>query len=143
MRRKPLISFTVLALAAMLSAGCSHAKARGRDEIRSEIRSALSTAAESEMFIDFVLQGRATRCYAEGHAAYLQKEMRQSAKEFENAVAEPDAKQAFDDCRTQLNAIVVELSVIRSAISDSGKLGAAMAKMAEIRQSLERLNSHL
>ena len=142
MRSEPLISFTVLALAAMSSTGCLHQKSMGRDEVRSAIRSALSSAAESEMLVDFVLQGRATSSYAEGHAAYLQEEVRQSAKEFENAVAQPDAKDAFENCRTQLNAMVVELSLIRSAISDRGQLRAAMAKLTEIRRSLERLNSH-
>jgi len=141
MRSEPLISFTVLALAAMSSTGCLHQKSMGRDEVRSAIRSALSSAAESEMLIDFVLQGRATRSYAEGHAAYLQEEVRQSAKEFENAVAQPDAKDAFENCRTQLNAIAAELSVIRSAIRDTGQLRAAMKRMTAIRRSLERVNA--
>ena len=135
------LSWVVVAFIAMSSAGCSQKKSMGLEEIRSQIRSALSAAAESEMLIDFVLQGRATRSYAEGHAAYLEDQVRQSAKEFENAISQPEAKPSFDTCRTQLNAMVGELSAIRSAMQDRSRLADAMARMVEIRRSLERVNS--
>jgi hypothetical protein len=68
--------FIVFALAVTSSAGCSRAKTIGRDQARSEIRSARSFAAELELFLDFVLQGHATRGYAEGHTAYLEDEVK-------------------------------------------------------------------
>src|SRR6266536_2872559 len=99
---RPAIPFIVLALAVAALAGCSRKKSIDRDQVRSEIRSARSFAAESEMFIDFVLQGHATRRYAEEHSAYLEDAVEQSAKELAQAAPESDAEDSVRACRTQL-----------------------------------------
>jgi hypothetical protein len=59
LQNRPPISFAVLALAALLMAACSRQKSISRDQAQSDIRSSLSFAAESEIFIDFVLKGHA------------------------------------------------------------------------------------
>ena len=48
-------------LAAPLFVGCSQRKGITPDQVRSAIRQARSLAADSELFLDFVLQGRATQ----------------------------------------------------------------------------------
>jgi hypothetical protein len=133
----PVILF---ALAATCLAGCSRGKSIDRDQARSAIRSARSFAAESEAFIDFLLHGRATRSYAEGHAAYLQREVERSAKELEDATPEPDAAASVSTCRMQFNRIIAELSEIRAALGDTDRLVAAAARMKRIRESLEKAN---
>ena len=133
----------VLALASLT--GCSHRKSIGRDQVQSELRSARSFAAESEIFIDFVLQGHATRRYADGHSAYLEDAIEESAKELDQAVPESDAKDSARECQTQLHMLAREVSGIRAAIGNDDKnaLIAARGRIAQIRQSLEKANSYL
>ena len=139
---RPAIALILLVLAVTSSAGCSRAKSIDRDQVRSEIRSARSFAAELEMFLDFVLQGHATRSYAQGHAAYLEEEVERSAKDLDNAVAEPDAADSVSECRTQLHHMAGELSDIGDALGDRNRLAAAKARIRQIRESLEKAASH-
>src|SRR4051812_5205981 len=104
------ILLIVLALAAVSSPGCSRKKSIGRDEARSEIRSARSFAAESEMFVDFVLQGHSTRRYAEGHSAFLEEAVERLAKKLGQATPETDVENSVRDCQTKLSALAGELS---------------------------------
>ena len=92
------------------------------------------------MFIDFVLQGRATRCYAEAHVAYLENEAEQSAKALENVAAESDAADSVRTCRIELSQIIHELAGVRAASGNRDRLIAAKSKMKQIRESLEKAN---
>jgi hypothetical protein len=125
--------------------GCSHRKSIDRDDVRSELRSARSFAAESEIFIDFVLQGHAIRRYAAGHSAYLEDAIEESAKELDQGVPQSDAKDSARECQTQLRMLARELSGIRAAIgkADKNALVAARGRIRQIRQSLETANSYL
>jgi hypothetical protein len=142
---RPAIPFIALALIAASCAGCSRNKSISRDEARSEIRSARSFAAESEMFIEFDLQGHATRRYAEEHTSYLQDAVEQSAKELDRAVPEPGAEHYVRECQTKLRMLSHELSGIRAAIvhGDRDALAVARGRVGQIRKSLERVNSSL
>jgi hypothetical protein len=84
--RQTIVILALLLAAALTS--CSRKKTLGPDDLRSQIRSAHSFVAESEMFIDYIRQGHATRHYAEGHATYLKDAVTQLEKEFEQAVPE-------------------------------------------------------
>jgi hypothetical protein len=88
----------------LLLAGCSRTKAIDREQAQSELRQASSLAAESELFTDFVRQGKATRRYAEGHAAMLGDEIAQSAKELDEASPEPGAQDSVRESRSFLAA---------------------------------------
>jgi len=90
------------------------------------------------MFLDFVLEGHATRRYAEGHAEYLLHHAQQSAKELESAVPQADVERSFQECRTELGAMVRELADIHVAIGDTHRLAAAKARIIEIRKSLSQ-----
>jgi hypothetical protein len=139
------ILLTVLALAGISLPGCSRKKSIGRDEIRSEIRSARSFAAESELFIDFVLQGHSTRRYAEGHSVYLEQAVEQSAKELGQTAPAADVENSVRECRSNLGMLARELSRIRAAIrgGDEDALHAAQARIRHIRENLEKANSQL
>ena len=142
MGNRSAIPFHVLALAAAFSASCSRTKSIDRDQIRSEIRLARSFAAESEMFIDFVLEGRATRPYAEEHAAYLEDAVEQSAKEIEGRATDSVAEDSVRECRAQLAMIARELSGIRGAVSDTNALGGARERIRQIRERLEQADAY-
>jgi hypothetical protein len=139
-RDRPPISAAVLALAAMLATGCSREKSISRDEAQSEIRSAQSLAAESELFINFVIQGHSRQHYAEEHADYLEKLAADSAKDLAGATAEPDAEEYVRTCRAGLDALRHELSGLRAAITygDNDAIAAARGRIAQIRERLEK-----
>ena len=85
-------------------AGCSRTKTIDREQARSALREARSFAAESELFLDFMRQGKATGRYAEGHAALIEDELAQSAKELEEASPEPEAEDSVRESRSVLAA---------------------------------------
>jgi hypothetical protein len=134
-----------MGLAAASLTGCSRNPSIGRDEVKSGIRSARSFAAESAMLVDFILQGHATRHYAQEHSTYLQDEVEQSAKELRQGVPAPEIQDSVRECLTQFAALAHELSGIRDAAGhdDRDALAAAKRKLTEIRESLEKANSHL
>jgi hypothetical protein len=139
-RNRPAIPCIVLGLAAAFLAGCSRGNSMDADEARSKRRSLRSLAAESEMFIDFALQGHASRRYAEEHTAYLEDAAEQLAKELERAAPQPDAEASVRDCQAKVSALDREFSRIRVAVlaDDRDALAAARAKIARLRETLER-----
>ena len=145
LRKWQLVSFALLALAAAaFVVGCSRNKSIDRDQARSEVRSALSFVAESEMFLNFVIQGRAPRHYAAEHTVYLEQAIGKSAKELTRAVPESHAKDSIDECQAGLSALARELSGIRTVIpvDDEKALAAALRRITAIRESLEKANAH-
>lgn len=137
--RQVLLSVMLL----LVSAGCSARKTLSREDVRSEIRIAVSFTAESELFVNFIRSGHSTRHYAEGHAAYLDDAVKQSLNELERAVPEPKIQYAVGECITQLKRLERELSGIRPALKSEGALSGIRDRMSEIRKSLERAQSDL
>jgi hypothetical protein len=129
-------------LASLLAAGCSRQKTIDKDQMRCHLRSALSFTAESDMFVEYVQQGRATRHYAQEHAAYLEEAVSRSAKELEEGIAEPGAEGALSECKTQLGLLRNELSGFRGT-NDSNALDTAKQNLTKIRESLKKANSQL
>ena|SRR5215471_12491161 len=122
------VRFLVLVLAAASWASCSHRKTMGREDVQSEMRSLRSFAAETEMFLDFVLRGQATRVYAEEHAAYLTDEIKRSVKELEHAVAAPGVEGTLQKVRNGLGLLAGEISSIRQMIDNRQALTATRAR---------------
>jgi hypothetical protein len=143
MGNRQTIIILALLLAAAALTSCSRKKTLGPDELRSEIRSAHSFVAESKMFIDYIRQGRATRHYAEGHATYLKDAVTQLEKELEQAVPEPGAQNVVSDCRSYVQMLRRELSVVATEFGDNDALAAAGKRMENIRKNLEEAYSSL
>jgi hypothetical protein len=133
----------VLLLAAAALTSCSRKKTISRDDLRSEIMSAYSFAAESEMFIDYIRQGHATHHYAEGHATYLKDAVTQLENELEGAVPQPGIENVISECRSDIDLLRHELSGIAANVGDNAALGAARKRIENIRKSLEKANSSL
>jgi len=128
--------------AGVFAAGCSH-KPAGVQQVKSELRSALSLATESEVFVDFAVQGQATRAYAEGQAAYLADAAGQASKELEKKAAERDLEDSVRECRTELDLLAREISRIRAAIARPGDLAGSRTRIEKIRERLAAANSAL
>jgi hypothetical protein len=136
------ITALVLLLTAAL-ASCSRNKTIDRDDARSEMKSAVSFVAESALFIDYVRQGRSTRHYADGHAAYLEDAVQQSLNKLKQAEPEPGMATAVRECRTQLELLDRELSGIPAKFGRDEALAAAQERLAGMRASLEKAASSL
>jgi hypothetical protein len=143
MRSQKTVLIFVLLLAAAALTSCSRKKTISRDDLRSEIMSAYSFAAESEMFIDYIRQGHTTRHYAEGHATYLKDAVTQLEKELEQAVPEPGAQNVVSDCRSYVQMLRRELSVVATKFGDNDALAATGKRMENIRKNLEEAYSSL
>jgi hypothetical protein len=122
---------------------CSRKKTISRDELRSEIKSAYSFVAESEMFIDYIRQGHATRHYTQAHATYLKERVTQLEKELAQAVPEPATADVVRECRTCMALLHRELSTIAIAAGDNAALDAARKRIENLRKSLEKAYSYL
>src|SRR3954462_15549482 len=88
---------SIVLFSALVSAGCSD-KAIGHDEARSEVRMALSFTAESQLFIDLILRDHITAEFAEGHARYLEDEIKETEKQLRGASPDPSVEMALRDC---------------------------------------------
>ena len=132
----------VLLLAAAL-ASCSRKKTISRDDARSEVKSAISLVSESALFVDYVRQGRSTRHYADGHAAYLEDAVQQSLDKLKQAEPEPGTATAIHECRTQLELLDRELFGIPAKFGHDEALAAAKERMASMRAGLEKAGSSL
>jgi hypothetical protein len=143
MRSQKTVLILVLLLAAAALTSCSRKKTISRDDLRSEIMSAYSFAAESEMFIDYIRQGHATHHYAEGHATYLKDAVTQLENELEGAVPQPGIENVISECRSDIDLLRHELSGIAANVGDNAALGAARKRIENIRKSLEKANSSL
>jgi len=127
----------------MLS-GCSyHPKTASRDELHSQITSAESFAAEGEMFVDYMRQGRATRHFADGHLEFLIRELADSATKLRNVAPAPGGEEALRTLRVQLAALAEELQNVRKMPDNQPALAQAKAHLQQIQRVLEQTNSSL
>jgi hypothetical protein len=122
-------------------ASCSHNKTVGPDELRSQIRSANSFVAESELFIDYIRQGHAPHHYIEGHAAYLEHAVKQFEKELEQGNPEVGTGTVIHECITDMDLLRRELSSIAALSVNNHGLAAAKTRMERIRKSLQKTYS--
>jgi hypothetical protein len=135
-------SLTALILLVALT-GCSGHKVLTPDDLKSQLTTAISFAAEEEMFIDYISAGRANRNFAEQHAAYLDEEIARSADELAKALPQPATESALQQCRIQLNQLRNELWNVRVHRGDNDALSGAKARLEKIRQDLEQAKSTL
>ena len=122
---------------------CSRQKTLTTDEIRSQLLSAKSLAAETEMFLDYVRENRTTKHYAQGHIEYLTEEIERSREELQESSPAQGEEDAVRKLRTQFDALRAELHSIRGKLDDEAALAAAKEHLASIRQALDEANSSI
>ena len=120
--------------------GCSGTSTLSEEEVRSEMKSDLSLAAETTLFIR---QSRPTRRYIEGEASYLRDEVKDSVKQFEKALPETGTENSINTCKTQLQLLDRELSSVPVEMGNADALAAAKERISEIRNTLEKASSAL
>ena len=107
------------------------------------MKSALSLAAETTLFIDYIRQSRPTRRYIEGEASYLRDEVKDSVKQFEKALPETGTENSINTCKAQLQLLDRELSSVPVEMGNADALAAAKERISEIRNTLEKASSAL
>lgn len=127
----------------LLFSACSHHTKITADDLRSDLTSAISFAAETETFLDFVRQGRSIDHYTEGHLEYLSEELNRSARELEESVADAALAQKLQECRTLLESIALQVAAVRPVLGDAGALSDARQQIAKTRAALEAAQSSL
>jgi hypothetical protein len=132
---RPTVVFVLGFILALCA--CSRHKTLTRDDLRSELISAKSLAAEAEMFLDYVRQNRATKDYAQGHIEYLAKETERSREELQESSPAQGEEDALQQLSAQFDALRAELHSIRGRLDDQAALATAKEHIARIRQALD------
>jgi hypothetical protein len=138
---KALVAF---ALGFILSlCACSRQKTLTTEKLRSELFSAKSLAAETEMFLDYVRENRATKYYAQSHIEYLTAEAERSGKELQESSPGQDEEDAVQKLRTQFDALTAELLNIHARLDDRTALATAKEHVGRIHHALDEANSSI
>jgi hypothetical protein len=134
----------VTAIAAVsLLCGCSRQKTVGPDDLRSDLTAAISLASETETFIDYVGQQRATSNFAEGHLAYLAETARQSAKELHESTPVHSIVPQFADAQKQLDALAYQLATMRYQLAEGQSTKIPITYLSTIRHRLQQIKASL
>jgi len=138
---KPLGAFALGLI--LLSCACSRQKTLTRDELRSDLTSAKSLAAEAEMFLDYVQQRRATKHYAQGHIEYLAEEVENSRHELQESSPAQSEEDALQKLKAQFDALNAELRHIRGKLDDPAALATTKEQIEKILRALDEANSSI
>ena len=132
--RAPVLAL-LLGGAALLGS-CAQRHTLSREELRSDLTSAISAANETEISIEVVLQGKATQNFAAGHLHYLERDLRDTIKEVAGSTPERGLEERAARSRTQMDALASMLAVIASNMKDADALMAAKERVHAIRAAL-------
>jgi len=122
---------------------CSTEKKINSDELRSKIKSAISLAAETQLFIDYVQQGRSTRHYAEGHARYIYEEASEATGEVRRLKPDAGAESAMIEYITGIIGLQRQLATMQVSLDNPDNLAVVAKKVSEIQSRLQSANSLL
>ena len=132
--RAPVLALLLGAYA--LLGSCAQRHTLSREEFRSDLTSAISAANETEMSIDFVLQGRTTQNYAAGHLHYMERDLRDTIKQVGGSTPEQGLEETVARSRKQMDALAGMLTAISSDMKDADALMAAKERVHAIRDAL-------
>lgn len=113
---------------------CAPAKNRSKDELRSELRSALSLASETNIFIVQIESGRLLPPFRRGYADYLREQAQRLTKEALAKGKGGDDKR-FAQCAEQLGLLSDALKSI-SIEGDRETLAKSRERIEIIRKTL-------
>jgi hypothetical protein len=113
------------------------------DDLRSNLLSSVSFAAEAETFIDHVNDNKSTSAFAQAHAEYLAGEVGRIAQSLQESAPGPQAATTLQTTRTQLDRLRTELNLVRSNIGNKEALAVRKAHIEAIRRSLAKASSSL
>lgn len=137
------LQLLAILLIAVTMTSCSRQKTVTSEELRSTLKQAASLASESEAFIDYVLQKRATENYARGHLQFLVDEAKRTAKESYGTAADESTQRILSECQSQLDRLVESLQYANEQSENPDKLQIAKQRVANARKALEKAEGSL
>ena len=114
---------------------CMPTKTITRDELRSDLLSALSLASQTELFINQIEQDRVTRQFQSTHADYLQDEALRQAKHLRESRAGSGDATTVGLSAGQLDHLAGELALI-SVRKEKERLPGIAQRVEAIRNAL-------
>ena len=125
--------FVCLIAAIML--GCSHSRSIDSEQLKQELTTSRSLAAEAALLIDSIASAKLTETFAREHAKYLQEKIKKELDELEGKTPSPQAagayRQALNSLR-QMEAAVHTLSSQSPERQELIGLGKAFEQAAEV-----------
>jgi hypothetical protein len=127
----------------LASVSCSTPKTISRNDLRSNLLTAISLASETELFIGQLQRGRIAPVFAEGHLAYLGKEVSRLADELCQARADEATAAALETLRSQLDSLGSTLSDLKEKSGDRERLSVGRQQTVGIRMMLAQAKDEL
>jgi len=124
-----------LLIAALVLTSCTGAGSATTDDLRSDLRSAISLASETDLFISQIESSRLLPKFRTADADYLREEARRQAADARKSAGKSSDAKTFNLCAGQLEQLARELASIRTP-SDKGTLAQARLQVATIRKTL-------
>jgi hypothetical protein len=137
MERLFLLLITI-ALVALVS--CAPTKTATAEEIRSDLTSADSLAAETDLLIGEIKGGRLLPQFRAGHADYLRDETLRQVRELREAKIEHPDTPTIALCAKQLESLTSVLTSVRDR-DDDGTLAESSRHVEAISRSLATLRA--
>lgn len=131
-----------VALPVFLLMGCGSRQA-SRSDVQSDLRQSASLACETEMFVEYLSQGRSTYYFALGHLQNLRDEVNRSVEELSGVKASPPLMKALDFDAGQLRLLQEQIDDVRRNVGQPGGLDNYMERIRGIRIALQQANSSL
>lgn len=135
----------LLALPLVLLLGCGHKQA-SRSEVQSALLKSISLASESEIFIQYLGQGRSTSNFALGHLQYLRDEITRTISDNSKLNTPPSPApltNALAIDNFQLRSLQQEIDASRQSSGQPGALDTSAQRIRQIRITLQKVNSSL
>lgn len=138
-----MLRFSVTIAIAFMLCGCSRQKIIDADELRSDLTAAISLASETQTFVRYVGEKRATFNFAEGHLAYLVQTARQAAQELDQSTPVHSIVRQFDEARKQLDALAAQAGTLRAELAARHAAPASTRDLSRIQDRLMQIKSSL
>ena len=126
----------------VLLLGCGQKQA-SRREVQSALLKSISLASESEIFIQYLGQGRSTSNFALGHLQYLRDEITRTISDNSKLNTPPLLSNALVIDNAQLRSLQQEIDASRQRSEQPSALDTSAQRIREIRSALQKANSSL
>jgi hypothetical protein len=114
-----------------------------RARLASSFHSLASSAAETELFIDRLQEGKVINAYAWTYAASLADSVREARQELRSRPPASGLETAFAECMRQNDLLLDSVNNLKLALRDRGALAAARSRIESIRRAAERSRTAL
>lgn len=114
-----------------------------RARLASSFHSLASSAAETELFVDRLREGKVTNTYAWTYADSLADSVREAKQELQSRPPATGLETAFGECMRQNDLLLDSVNNLKLALRDQGALAAARSRIESIRRAAERSRTAL